>query len=238
MDEVNISKLSLHHRGTESDFTEDSLDAVYAFVSDRDTVSYIRQCKVMFLMRGPPGSGKSTIVQRLRHCYPDIVVCSADHYFITDDGQYRWDRSKLSEAHHVCLQKAEEAAVRGKNLVIDNTNIQRWEMLRYYKIADHSGYIVIVVVPRTPWVADHGQLALKNRHDLSLTVCQQKVEAFLEVNPFYWAWFLNQSDSAKLLDLACKYFIVCVRTIADFRQQLRKCFSLAGLCRSCFKCCF
>ena len=239
MDEVDISSLSICERGageltstaeTETVHADEvAVNKLYPFLSEENSISHIRQSNVMFLMRGPPGSGKSTVVRRLQELYPNIVVCSADHFFLTADGVYKWDLSKLSEAHIACQQKADAAAKNRQNIVIDNTNIRRWEMSRYYHIAKHNGYIVIVIIPQTPWALQHTHLALRNVHGMSLKMCRDKVEAFQEINPLYWAWFMNSRDSEKLLKLACKYFVECVNGIPEFEQQLRHCFSLTGV---------
>ena len=211
MDKVDISRLSIRESGAGAiPSTDEAVKRLYPFLSDKDTISYIRQSKILFLMRGPPGSGKSTVVRGLQSLYPDIVVSSADHFFFTADGLYQFDHRNLSDAHEACRKRAQEAAERGQNIVIDNTNIRRWEMSEYYQIARHSGYIVAVIIPQTPWLLDPTQLVLKNKHGLSPKKCQVKVDTFRKTHPFYWAWFLNQSDSAELLKLADKYFETCV----------------------------
>jgi len=234
MDDVDISSLSISSYGAEAETvdSDEAVDKLYPFLSDKDTISHIYQSNIMFLMRGPPGCGKSTVVRRLQKLYADIVVCSADHFFLTADGEYHWDHNKLSEAHLACQQKAQEAAENKKNIVIDNTNIHCWEMSMYYDIARHNGYIVIVIIPYVPWALQPTQLMLKNMHGISLKRCNDKLEAFKKVYPLYWAWFLNQSDSEHLLELAYKCFAACVSVIPEFEQQLRNCFSLTGLFNS------
>jgi ABC-type proline/glycine betaine transport system ATPase subunit len=64
----------------------------------------------MFLMRGLPGSGKSTLVKILKQIYSkSVAVCSADNFFLDEQGVYNFNRDRISEAHRVCQQKAEEA---------------------------------------------------------------------------------------------------------------------------------
>jgi len=230
MDELDISSLSIGDRGARSlTNTYEAVDKLYPFLSDKNTISHVRRSKILFLMRGPPGSGKSTVVHRLQTLYPDVVVCSADNFFVTSDGSYQWDHRKLSDAHQACQMKAQEAAKRGQNIVIDNTNIRRWEMSEYYRIAGDNGYTVIVIIPQTPWLLDPTQLVRRNKHGISPKMCQDKVDTFRKTHPFYWAWFLNQSDSAELLKLANKYFDICVSRIPDFVHELKKCLSLAGM---------
>ena len=228
--EVDISGLSISKRDSAQGNTANSaVDKLYPFLFDDDTISFICQSNVMFLMRGPPGCGKSTVVWRLKNLYQDIVVCSADNYFLTADGEYRWDRNKLSDAHLASQQKARSAAKERQNIVVDNTNIRRWEMGHYYSIAQQNGYIVVVVTPHTSWLLQPTELAARSAHGLTLQQCQRKVQDFQETHPYYWAWFLSRRDSDKLLKLAHRFFDECVSRIPDCAQQLRNSFNVTGL---------
>jgi ABC-type proline/glycine betaine transport system ATPase subunit len=66
----------------------------------------------MFIARGLPGSGKSTLVKLFARVY-DIdyasAICSGDDYFMDKDNVYRFDASKLKEAHENARLKAEKA---------------------------------------------------------------------------------------------------------------------------------
>ena len=61
---------------------------------------------VMFLMRGVPGSGKSTIVKHLMKMFHTDSICSADQYF-SRNGRYRFDQKQLKQAHEYCHEKGE-----------------------------------------------------------------------------------------------------------------------------------
>lgn len=47
-----------------------------------DVISYGTKYNIMYIMRGLPGSGKSTIAQRIQQLHPDrtVVICSADNF--------------------------------------------------------------------------------------------------------------------------------------------------------------
>jgi len=97
----------------------------------------------MTIMRGLPGSGKSTTAAKLTT--HDTVVCSADDYFVDKDGVYRFDKRLIGKAHLSCQKKAQKACAGGQHVIIDNTNTQRWEMEPYLRMAREGGYQVVVV---------------------------------------------------------------------------------------------
>lgn len=94
--------------------------------------------KRVVVMQGVPGSGKSTYV---RSAFPGARVCSADHFFVGDDGVYRFDRTKLPQAHAECLRNFVEALQRGEPLVVvDNTTTTLVEAAPYMALAPAYGY--------------------------------------------------------------------------------------------------
>ncbi len=60
----------------------------------------------MFIARGLPGSGKSTLTKKIANVYPSAVVCAGDDFFIDQNGNYNFDASKLHEAHEAAKTKA------------------------------------------------------------------------------------------------------------------------------------
>ena len=63
----------------------------FPFLTDIETIQWLKKNRVVFVMRGLPGSGKSTLVNAICKVYDSEtpVICSADHYFIDDNGVYR-----------------------------------------------------------------------------------------------------------------------------------------------------
>ena len=118
-------------------------------------------------MRGLPGAGKSTFANCICNRYG---ICEADKYFIGEDGVYRFDGSKLKDAHKWCRDEVEtrmkDNTVNPQyypEIVVSNTFTQEWEMEEYFKLAEQYGYTVfsIIVENRHGGVNEHGVSAEK-----------------------------------------------------------------------------
>jgi predicted kinase len=125
--------------------------------------------KTLTLVRGLPGAGKSTFAKTLGG-----IHIEADHYFMKD-GEYKFDASKLKQAHEYCRISAEGWMMEGYNIVVSNTFTQEWEMDAYHELAGKYGYRVysIIVENRHNGVNEHGVPAdkleqMKNRFEIKL----------------------------------------------------------------------
>ena len=119
----------------------------------------------VFIMRGLPGSGKSTLANSIA---PSAVVCSADHYFIDDDGVYRFNPSELPAAHEQC-QDMFDAALNNESsvIVVDNTNVSVSHYRPYINKARQFGYSVAIVDVYDGGCSDP-ELAARNTHGVPL----------------------------------------------------------------------
>lgn len=120
------------------------------------------QKPILFIMRGLPGSGKSYHINKLKQQYPfSAIVASADHFFTDEDGNYKFDPTKLTEAHADCFAAAYTAMDDGESIiVIDNTNLTRAEYTPYVMLGRFYGYEVRLV---NVW-ADVHVCARRNTH--------------------------------------------------------------------------
>jgi predicted kinase len=120
--------------------------------------------KNVYILRGWPGSGKSTICEQLRREHPRLVVCSADHYFLTN-GQYVFDVKRLGEAHATCKNKFIKALVKGEaHVAVDNTNIKWSDVKEYIYLAHLARYKIHFVRSQAPWKFDAKVCAARNTH--------------------------------------------------------------------------
>ena len=106
--------------------------------------------KVLTLVRGLPGSGKSMFANFV---WNDYAICEADKFFYDKEGNYNFDASKLKQAHEWCRNEVE---IRMKDneanpqyypeIVVSNTFTQEWEMEAYYELAKKYDYLVISII--------------------------------------------------------------------------------------------
>ena len=110
--------------------------------------------KILYVVRGCPGSGKSTFAKTLGGQHYE-----ADMYFIDEEGNYNFDVTKIKDAHQWCQSFVEtDMVLEYPKIVVSNTFTQDWEMEPYFKLAKEYGYTVftIVVENRHGGVNQHG----------------------------------------------------------------------------------
>jgi predicted kinase len=131
---------------------------------------------VLFLIRGLPGSGKSTFA---RHIWNEYAVCEADKFFYDKEGNYNFDPSKLKDAHAWCKNEVE---IRMKDhqvnnqyypeISVSNTFTQEWEMKDYYELAEKYGYKVVSLIVENR----HGGKNLHGVPDDKLEIMRNRFE--------------------------------------------------------------
>lgn len=89
---------------------------------------------MLIIMQGPSGSGKTTIAKKLAKKY-DAVIYSTDDYFYNDDGDYNYNPKMFAAFHRKNQYRSIQALREGKSVIVDNTNIQRWECKPYVEAA-------------------------------------------------------------------------------------------------------
>ncbi len=91
--------------------SENSIDYSidFPFLNDEITINFIRNSKIMFINRGLPGSGKSTLSSRINSVYETAVICSADDFFMDKNGNYNFDINKRPLAHEMAQKKAKQS---------------------------------------------------------------------------------------------------------------------------------
>lgn len=89
----------------------------------------------IILIRGVPGSGKSTYAKKLMKTMDNVVHFEADMYF-DRDGEYKWKPEDVPKSHAWCFEQAQKAVEDGKNVIISNTFTRLWELAKYISLAE------------------------------------------------------------------------------------------------------
>ena len=114
--------------------------------------------KTLYIVRGVPGSGKSTFAKSIGG-----IHIEADQFFMMN-GKYNFDITKIKLAHKYCQNQTEAwmktdgTQVNNDKIVVSNTFTQEWEMEPYFKLAEKYGYktFSLIVENRHGGVNTHG----------------------------------------------------------------------------------
>jgi tRNA uridine 5-carbamoylmethylation protein Kti12 len=116
---------------------------------------------MLILVRGLPGSGKSTFAKKYIECgkkkNPDkqYIHCEADYYHIIN-GVYSFDIARAPYAHSRCLNRAKLGMRQGKIVVVSNTFITISQMKAYVRYAKQLGIPYRIYTCRETFGSIHG----------------------------------------------------------------------------------
>jgi len=106
------------------------------------------------LIRGLPGSGKSTYAKQLQ--LSNIARhLEADMYFIDRNGDYMFDARYLGHAHEWCLQSTGSFLIAGIDVIVSNTFTTMKEMRPYIDLANGLGAALDVVEMHSQYGSIH-----------------------------------------------------------------------------------
>lgn len=140
--------------------------------------------RLMIILRGPPGSGKSYLAKKLlseagidppRH---KNHVFSSDDFFIQNN-VYVFDPNLLSQAH-IFNQRNVLTATRNhvSPIIVDNTNTQAWEMRVYADLAVSAGYDLEIIEPSNWWLFKESELSKRNVHGVPKAKIRNMIERY------------------------------------------------------------
>ena len=101
----------------------------------------------IYLIRGGAGNGKSFLANII-HQWQEYAWLEADMYFM-DDGEYKFDKTRLKDAHQWCQKQFECWLESGRNIIVSNTFTKKWEMQFYKDLAAKYGAKVTEIIVRS-----------------------------------------------------------------------------------------
>jgi len=139
--------------------------------------------KKLVLLRGPSGTGKSSIAHALwsvamkSNSVGMGLIVEADMFHLKGDGTYAFDFERLSNAHKWCQLTAEKAMFQETDLVIvSNTSTTQKECKPYIDLAHRFGYEVEIVRTPGPWDVD--LMNERNTHGVPRDVLEKQLARY------------------------------------------------------------
>lgn len=136
----------------------------------------------IYLLRGLPGSGKTSFAMELAYGLMkasedelDVRVCSADDYFYENGpnpGVYDFDPTRLGVAHKQCQERVLEQMESpfSNSVIVANTLTTDKEMKPYIKMAQENDYKIVSLIVENR----HGSKSIHNVPDMALDRMEER----------------------------------------------------------------
>jgi predicted ABC-type ATPase len=127
---------------------------------------------MLTIVRGLPGSGKSTFARMLAHA-TGAAHFEADMFFEVD-GVYVWDGMRIGDAHAWCKRNVFETIDAGHPVVVSNTFTILRELRPYVFACKERGFVPTIITCQNSFGSVHGvppetvtRMAARFTHDIS-----------------------------------------------------------------------
>ncbi len=127
----------------------------------------------LVLVRGLPGSGKTTFVANMM--VENSVEFSADDFMYADGQEF--DPARLAECHKKCQDAVRTVLAENSNatVFVHNTFTQTWEMEPYFQIAGETDTLVHTIIVENR----HGNSSVHNVPENTMSRMRQRFDVSL-----------------------------------------------------------
>ena len=88
----------------------------------------------LYIVRGLPGSGKSTFAKELLKQGKVQQHLEADEFMTDENGDYKFDPTILQKCHQQCQTWVKYYLDLGQSVAVSNTFSRKWEILPYTRM--------------------------------------------------------------------------------------------------------
>ena len=132
----------------------------------------------LILVRGLPGSGKSSFARGLTQTHhPEAKLHAADDFFTAEDGTYRWKAKHVGSAHQQCQRRTLQDLRRGGTVIVHNTFTMSREFDAYLAMVVETNADLQVYSLFDSGLTDE-QLAERNLHQVPVDAIRRMRERF------------------------------------------------------------
>ena len=121
--------------------------------------------KIALILRGVPGSGKSSFTEMVKMLPGTVVIHAVDDLHTDSEGNFVWNEPREKAYYMLNLANFVKSCAEGVSVVVcDCINIQVKDFQPYLEAAQEFGYKVYVVTPDLP---PPGVGETRNSHSVS-----------------------------------------------------------------------
>lgn len=108
----------------------------------------------LYLIRGLPGSGKTSFARSLLDAGLIANYFEADKFMVDKSGNYYFNKQNLALNHSKCQRQVMQALLDGESVAVSNTSTTEDEISIYNEMVENTGSLLVSIV-------------LENRHGCS-----------------------------------------------------------------------
>jgi predicted kinase len=109
----------------------------------------------LIILRGPQGCGKTTLALHLQQLMAggpeEVIHLEADQWHTDSQGNYRFDKSKVKEAHDACFEMAKLGLSKGCTVIVSNVFAETWQFEQYIAAAEELDIPSFVMLVEGEW---------------------------------------------------------------------------------------